>query len=224
MTFVNPSELIMISFVKKNLIMLCFVVLTGCGSGFDGNTIFSKLNLDNIYNRLNFRPLKRPGRPIYLTTVINGKKRVTGNLNDLKVLDALPTANGNSEWRCLSEALYFESRGEPVEGQIAVAEVILNRVDSKKFPKSVCRVVSQTTGRRHKCQFSYNCDGLLEVFPDKIAYQRVSKIARLMLDGSSRDITKGATFYHSKKVDPFWRTSVARTTNIGSHIFYRFKS
>ena len=73
-------------------------------------------------------------------------------------------------------------------------------------------------------QFSYNCDGLLEVFPDKIAYQRVSKIARLMLDGSSRDITKGATFYHTKNVDPFWRTSVARTTNIGSHIFYRFKS
>ena len=224
MTFVNPSELIMFSFVKKNLIILCFVVLTGCGSGFDGNTIFSKLNLDNISNHFNFLPLKRPGSAIYLVTVINGKKKVTGNLNDLKVLDSLPMANGNSEWRCLSEALYFESRGEPVEGQIAVAEVILNRVDSKKFPNSVCRVVGQTRGKLHKCQFSYNCDGLLEVFPDKIAYQRVSKIARLMLDGSARDFTKGATFYHSKKVDPFWRTSVARTTNIGSHIFYRFKS
>ena len=224
MTFVNPSELIMFSFVKKNLIILCFVALTGCGSGFDGNTIFSKLNLDNISNHFNFLPLKRPGSAIYLVTVINGKKKVTGNLNDLKVLDSLPMANGNSEWRCLSEALYFESRGEPVEGQIAVAEVILNRVDSKKFPNSVCRVVGQTRGKLHKCQFSYNCDGLLEVFPDKIAYQRVSKIARLMLDGSARDFTKGATFYHSKKVDPFWRTSVARTTNIGSHIFYRFKS
>ena len=224
MTFVNPSELIMISFVKKNLIILCFVVLTGCGSGSDGNTVFSKLNLVNISNHFNFLPLKRPGSAIYLVTVINGKKKVTGNLNDLKVLDSLPMANGNSEWRCLSEALYFESRGEPVEGQIAVAEVILNRVDSKKFPNSVCRVVGQTRGKLHKCQFSYNCDGLLEVFPDKIAYQRVSKIARLMLDGSARDFTKGATFYHSKKVDPFWRTSVARTTNIGSHIFYRFKS
>ena len=224
MTFVNPSELIMISFIKKNLIILCFVVLTGCGSGFDGNTIFSKLNLDNISDHFNFLPLKRPESAIYLVTVINGKKKVTGNLNDLKVLDSLPMANGNSEWRCLSEALYFESRGEPVEGQIAVAEVILNRVDSKKFPNTVCRVVGQTRGKLHKCQFSYNCDGLLEVFPDKIAYQRVSKIASLMLDGSARDFTKGATFYHSKEVDPFWRTSVARTTNIGSHIFYRFKS
>ena len=118
------------------------MLLTGCGTGIDGSAILSKLNLDNIYNRLNFRPLKRPGRAIYITTVINGKKRVTGNLNDIKVLDALPVATGNSEWRCLSEALYFESRGEPVEGQIAVAEVILNRVDSKKFPKSVCRVVA----------------------------------------------------------------------------------
>ena len=209
---------------RKYYFFFGLMILTGCSSGFDTSEFLSKIRLTEFYDRFNFRPLKRPVKPIYLTRTVNGKRYKTGNLNDYKVLDALPLAKGNSEWKCLSEALYFEARGEPVEGQIAVAEVILNRVDSKRFPKSVCKVIDQTTGKRHKCQFSYNCDGLLEVFPDRKAYERVGKIARLMLDGSSRDLTNGATFYHNKKVKPKWRSSFARTTNIGSHIFYRFKS
>ena len=200
------------------------IMITGCSSSHGSFDLLSKLRLDNIYYGFSFFPHKRPISPIYLTLTIDGKKKRTGNLNNLEVLDSLPTATGDAEWRCLSEALYFEARGEPIEGQIAVAEVILNRVDSKKFPKSVCKVIDQTTGKRHKCQFSYNCDGLLEVFPDRKAYERVGKIARLMLDGSSRDLTDGATFYHSRKVKPNWRSSFARTTKIGSHIFYRFKS
>ena len=200
------------------------IMVAGCSSSNGSFDLLSKLRLNNIYYGFSFFPHKRPTTPIYLTLTIDGKKKRTGNLNNLKVLDSLPTATGDAEWRCISEALYFEARGEPIEGQIAVAEVILNRVDSKKFPKSVCKVIDQTTGKRHKCQFSYNCDGLLEVFPDRKAYERVGKIARLMLDGSSRDLTDGATFYHSRKVKPNWRSSFARTTKIGSHIFYRFKS
>ena len=210
--------------IQKYIFFISLMLFTGCSSSNGTFDLLSKLRFDNIYYGFSLLPHKRPSKPIYLTTDINGKKKRTGNLNNLKILDSLPTASGGTEWRCLSEALYFEARGEPIEGQIAVAEVILNRVDSKRFPKSVCRVIDQTTGKRHKCQFSYNCDGLLEVFPDKKAYERVSKIARLMLDGSSRDLTNGATFYHSRKVKPSWRSSFARTTNIGSHIFYRFKS
>ena len=77
-------------------------------------------------------------------------------------LRSLAKPTGGKQWACLAEAIYFEARGEPVEGQFAVAEVILNRVESPKFPNSICKVVRQGTGRKHACQFSYNCDGKLE--------------------------------------------------------------
>ena len=76
------------------------------------------------------------------------------------VLDSMPTATGDRSWQCLTEAIYFEARSETLEGQFAVGEVILNRVDSRKFPNSVCGVVSQGAHRLHACQFSYNCAGL----------------------------------------------------------------
>jgi hypothetical protein len=74
-------------------------------------------------------------------------------------LDQLRRPRGGREWQCLTEALYFEARGEPIEGQYAVAEVILNRVDHANYPDSVCDVVNEGTGRRFACQFTYTCDG-----------------------------------------------------------------
>jgi hypothetical protein len=81
---------------------------------------------------------------------------------DATFLDALPDASGGEAWRCLSEALYFEARGETVKGIFAVAEVILNRVDSPNYPDTVCEVIYQGTGRLFECQFSYSCDGKKE--------------------------------------------------------------
>lgn len=140
---------------------------------------------------------------------------------DRAFLASLPVAKGGEPWKCLSEALYFEARGESVEGIFAVAEVILNRVDSPNYPDSVCDVVHQGTGKRYQCQFTYTCDGQREVIGEPTAYRRVAKVARLMLDGAPRQLTDGATHYHTKAVSPRWSRVYERTTTIGFHHFYR---
>lgn len=140
---------------------------------------------------------------------------------DVAMLDRLPPASGDAEWRCLSEAIYFEARGEPIEGQVAVAEVILNRVDSKRYPNSICRVVNQGTGRLHACQFSYTCDGIPETVSERAAWDYAGKIARRLIDGAPRDLTADATHYHADYVNPYWAKAFPRTAQVGRHIFYR---
>lgn len=136
-------------------------------------------------------------------------------------LDAQAPAKGGPQWACLAEALYFEARGESVKGQFAVAEVILNRVDSPRFPDTVCSVVNQGTGRKFACQFTYTCDGQAEVIREKAAFEQVGKVAKLMLNGAPRALTDGAEYYHTKAVRPSWAKSFSRTTTIGVHHFYR---
>ena len=136
-------------------------------------------------------------------------------------LDAQPKATGDDHWACLSEALYFEARGETVKGQFAVAEVILNRVQSGRFPNSVCGVIHQGTGKKYQCQFTYTCDGHAEVIREKKAYDRVSKVARAVLDGRSGTLTNGATHYHTTSVRPSWARVYEHTASIGVHRFYR---
>jgi hypothetical protein len=136
-------------------------------------------------------------------------------------LSAMPSASGGQHWSCLSEALYFEARGEDLKGIVGVAEVILNRVDDPRYPGSVCGVVNQGTGERHRCQFSYTCDGRPETINEHDAYDRVAKVARVMLDGAPRRLTGGATHYHTKSVNPRWARVFPRTATIGYHYFYR---
>ena len=138
-----------------------------------------------------------------------------------EALDAMPAAQGGKQWSCLSEALYFEARGEDVRGIFGVAEVILNRVDDPRYPNSVCGVVNQGTGERFRCQFSYTCDGRPEVINEKQAYDRIGKIAKIMLNDNQRTLTNGATHYHTKAVRPKWSRVFPRTTTIGFHHFYR---
>ncbi|WP_281841224.1 cell wall hydrolase [Sinisalibacter aestuarii] len=134
---------------------------------------------------------------------------------------AQPVAQGGADWQCLSEALYFEARGESAEGLFAVAEVILNRVDSARYPGSVCNVVNQGTGQRYACQFTFTCDGHPEDIRDQRAWERVGKVARTMLDGAPRTLTDGALFYHTHAVAPRWSKTLDRTASIGVHHFYR---
>ncbi|MDP2083950.1 MAG: cell wall hydrolase [Gemmobacter sp.] len=136
-------------------------------------------------------------------------------------LATLPPATGGAEWQCLAEALYFEARGESLKGQFAVAEVILNRVESPQYPGTVCGVVRQGTGQRGACQFSYTCDGRPDVVTDPASWDRAGKIARLMLDGSDRSLTDGATHFHTTQVRPVWSRIFDQTTRIGAHLFYR---
>lgn len=136
-------------------------------------------------------------------------------------LDEQPAATGDADFKCLAEALYFEARGESVRGQFAVAEVILNRVDSTRFPDSLCGVIKQGTGKKYQCQFTYTCDGYKEVIREKKAFERVSKVARAAIDGVAEDLTEGATHYHTTAVRPSWSRVYKETARIGVHIFYR---
>ena len=127
----------------------------------------------------------------------------------------------SQEWYCLAEALYFEARGESLRGQVAVAEVILNRVDSKRYPKTICGVVQQGQHRRNACQFSYNCDGRSNHIGNKKVFERLGKIAWSMMNGTPRKLTGSALYYHNTSVKPRWSRKFHRTAKIGSHIFYR---
>ncbi|MEL6679356.1 MAG: cell wall hydrolase [Pseudomonadota bacterium] len=138
------------------------------------------------------------------------------------MLNAMPEPAGGSQWRCLTQALYFEARGESIAGQVAVAEVILNRVDDKRYPDTVCGVIRQGETRRNACQFSYMCDGKKEVIHDQTAWRHLGRIAHLMLEGRPRILTDGATHYHATSVTPGWARRLTQTVWIDDHKFYRY--
>lgn len=155
-----------------------------------------------------------------MSRLIKSPEAPEAGVKSREALEALPMAKGSKEWSCLSEALYFEARGETVRGIFGVAEVILNRVDDPRYPGTVCGVVNQGTGEKFRCQFTYTCDGRPEVIGEERSYSLVGKIAKIMLDGAPRTLTSGATHYHTKAVRPKWSKVFRRTTTIGFHHFY----
>jgi spore germination cell wall hydrolase CwlJ-like protein len=126
--------------------------------------------------------------------------------------------------RCLANAIYFEARGETVRGQMAVAQVVINRVFSGHYPDNVCGVVYQSTRRYHRlrCQFSFTCNGISHRITEPDAFERATQIARDALDGHFwlNDIGK-ATHYHARWVHPRWVREMRRLDRIGVHTFYR---
>ena len=125
---------------------------------------------------------------------------------------------------CLATNIYFEARGESLAGQIAVGNVVINRVSSDKFPNTICKVVYQGYHKgsfplKHKCQFSWYCDGLPEVKEDKEAWEAAIEAAKIAL--YFPDITEGALWYHSFSVNPTWAKHFEITTTIDGHIFYK---
>jgi spore germination cell wall hydrolase CwlJ-like protein len=124
--------------------------------------------------------------------------------------------------KCLAEAVYFEARGEPVMGQIAVAQVILNRAFSGKYPNTVCGVVYQNAHRHLACQFTFACDGIRDVVREPDMWVRAKKISTEMLDGKLwlPEVGK-ATHYHATYVHPGWVSEMKKMHRLGVHIFYR---
>jgi hypothetical protein len=124
--------------------------------------------------------------------------------------------------KCLANAVYFESRDEPVRAQIAVAQVVLNRVFSPFYPKTVCDVVYQNAGRHLACQFTFACDGKPDVVTEPDAWERAKKIARDTLDGKlwMPDVAK-STHYHDWWARPNWIGEMRRMDRLGGLIFYR---
>jgi len=121
---------------------------------------------------------------------------------------------------CLALNLYHEARGEDAAGIVAVGNVVLNRVQSKRFPNTVCEVVKQGSQRRYKCQFSWYCDGRSDKVKNKASWRQMIWLAERLLNGSIADNTEGSLFYHAENVNPYWNVNMTPKVRLGAHIFY----
>ncbi len=139
------------------------------------------------------------------------------------VNDALPASVvSNKEQKCLADAIYFEARGEPWKGQVAVAQVVLNRVKNPAYPNSICGVVYQNKWKRNRCQFSFACDGIRDRVSNHHLWAQAQKIAREVTAGKHWLKGVGAsTHYHATYVRPRWARTMIRKKRIGRHIFYK---
>ncbi len=124
--------------------------------------------------------------------------------------------------KCLANAVYFEARGEAVRGQIAVAQVVMNRVFSGYYPTTPCGVVYQNANRHLSCQFTFACDGIRDVVNEPDMWDRARKIAKETLDGRLwlPEVAK-STHYHAYWVHPSWVREMKKTYKFGVHSFYR---
>ena len=125
--------------------------------------------------------------------------------------------------RCLTQGIYYEAALEPTEGQEAVAQVILNRVRDLNYPNTICGVVFEGADRSTGCQFSFTCMGALAQAPVGWAWKRSQTVAERMLAGHVATRVGTATHYHADYVHPWWATTLNKLTQIGAHIFYRWK-
>lgn len=126
---------------------------------------------------------------------------------------------------CLARGIYFEARGEPVRGQVAVGQVILNRVKNPAYPETICGVVYQNMKWRNRCQFSFACDGIRDRVHSSKHYDTAQFVAREVTEGNIWLPEVGdATHYHATYVRPRWARKLKKTDKIGRHIFYRTKN
>jgi spore germination cell wall hydrolase CwlJ-like protein len=160
-----------------------------------------------------------------LLKILPMRERDTASLRNLMTF--LPESLGaveekQTELDCLAQAIYYEARSEGPRGQVAVAEVVMNRVADSRFPNTVCDVVYQGRYRATGCQFTFTCDGSLRVKPRGAAWDRARAVALHMQMGLSKPVTNGATHYHTDYVNPYWSPGLVETAVVGTHIFYRF--
>jgi spore germination cell wall hydrolase CwlJ-like protein len=135
---------------------------------------------------------------------------------------ARETLDSQRELDCLALNIYWEARSEPRVGQLAVAAVVLNRVADPAFPDTICDVVTEGAEHgRHRCQFSWHCDGEKDQPGNPAAWENALSVARLALDGAQDDPSRGALWYHSDRVRPAWSRNMAVIARIGGHLFYR---
>ena len=138
--------------------------------------------------------------------------------------DLIDPDNLSKEQRCLAEAVYFEARSEPAEGQAAVAQVVLNRVRSGLYPSSICGVVYQNRHRHLACQFTFACEGKALRITEPASWESAKRVASAVLNGETYLADVGAsTHYHANYVRPRWSRKLKRMDVIGRHIFYKLR-
>lgn len=159
-------------------------------------------------------PVSQPAAPLAVTEASYSRTR---NPAEELVMNKLL-----AEHRCLSEALYYEARGEGDKGQKAIAEVIFARMRTGNYGHSICAVVYEGAGHP-KCQFSFTCNGDLKKHKQPVPWMHAQMLAAQILTGESqlRGATGGAINFHAVSVAPEWAAEMAKTTQIGNHIFYK---
>lgn len=162
-------------------------------------------------------PAARPAEGLLLRASLGGAFnpaaapfRFNGALEDSRDLE------------CLTQAVYYEARGETPAGQAAVAQVVLNRARHPAFPKSVCGVVFQGAYGGGVCQFSFACDGSMRRRREPGAWARAQKVAARALSGTVMTAVGNATHFHTINVSPGWGPRLIRVGQVGLHVFYRF--
>ena len=140
------------------------------------------------------------------------------------------TAEDKPEMWCLAQNIYYEARSSNRADRIAVADVVMNRVNDKRYPNTICDVVKQgeqhANGKmkRNRCQFSWYCDGKSDWPTNMDAWVEAQQIAyNMIVYNDARGITEGATHYHATYVSPEWARDFALVGRIGEHIFYRWE-
>ncbi len=148
----------------------------------------------------------------------------TDDLMAWRFHDAVSARANASELTCLAQAIYYEARSEPRVGRLAVADVVLNRVDNRLYPDTICGVVFQGQERATGCQFSFTCDGSMDRPINKRLWKESELIATAVMSGMRLPITRQATHYHADYVHPYWADKLTPTAVVGRHKFYRFPS
>ena len=148
----------------------------------------------------------------------------------LSIAQELKAWDENGEAACLAEAIYFEAGNQSDAGRLAVGHVVLNRVEMREYPDTICGVVHDAQWEEnwkghmvpvlHKCQFSYFCDGKPEIPEDSKTWNESLVLAALLYNGMF-DFTHGANHYHNDTVHPYWADHLKRTVTIDNHIFYK---
>tara|TARA_B100000683_G_scaffold276736_1_gene331845 strand:+ start:3012 stop:3593 length:582 start_codon:yes stop_codon:yes gene_type:complete len=160
------------------------------------------------------------------------------------ITDELYTEQNHPELYCLAQNVYFEAKSEPLAGQYAVADVVLNRVKDNRYPNTICEVVKEGPikeswktrqyadlpdeeriyyPKKNKCQFSWYCDGKADKIRDGDAWRQAQIVAyRITYNDRHRGLTEGATHYHADYVHPKWASTLQLVGRIATHIFYRW--
>ena len=160
------------------------------------------------------------------------------------ITDELYTEQNHPELYCLAQNVYFEAKSEPLAGQYAVADVVLNRVKDNRYPNTICEVVKEGPikeswktrqhedlpddervyyPRKNMCQFSWYCDGKADTIRDGDAWRQAQIVAyRITYNERHRGLTEGATHYHADYVSPKWAKTLQLVGRIATHIFYRW--
>ncbi len=158
---------------------------------------------------------EKPGAPAKLAASFNPGRPATP-------FHLAGPLESSRELECLTQAVYFEARGEGPAGQAAVAQVVLNRVRHSAFPKTVCGVVYQGAARRKGCQFSFACDGSMRRTREHAAWNRAQRVASKALSGAVAAGVGDSTHFHTINVAPNWGPRLIRTAQVGLHVFYKF--